>query len=314
MNTPSENDVQKAIESSGYPLEIRVAHTLATRDYFDVIPSWDYRDDKTGESREIDVAALRLFDVRHRGKHCHSLMLHLLIECKRSPAFVIYSAHPREILTEGGYDSMSVSYFGRPATMWMTRHETGWSGIEIVDHLKLGTLRWKWPDCVGSHYSFVHAKNDQQRKQNNRMPKFKVGDEDFYHKKLLGLLKGTYKYREPYDTRVLSGPGSVQPHFVIPILVMDADMYEYDVGSASLRRITCAAICRSYRGEFAARFRIDVIQESALGAYLETLENDFSKIAVQIGKEYPLWEQALQVEFEMSTKNAHSTPLPATVP
>src|SRR6267154_3681909 len=129
MNKPTENEVQKAIESSGYPLEIRVAHALATRGYFDVIPSWDYRDEKTGESREIDVAAWRTFSVKHKGKHCQSVTLHLLIECKRSPAFVVYSAHPREILTEGGHDSMSVSYFGRPTMMWSTRHGSGWCGI-----------------------------------------------------------------------------------------------------------------------------------------------------------------------------------------
>lgn len=297
MIKPTQDEVRQAIESSGYPLEIRVAHALATRGYFDVIPSWDYRDDRTGESREIDVAALRFFDVSSGGNRQQSLTLHLLIECKRSPAFVIYSAHPPTILTRDS-DPMSLSYFGRPGMMWR-EHKEGWSGTNIVDHLELGTLRWKWPDCVGSHYAFVHTTKDQNRPNSKKLPRaqFKAGDEEFYHKKLLGLLKGAYIYREPYvGLRVFEGPGLVQPHFLIPILVMDADLYEYDVANASLRPITRGSLCRSYRGEFSARFRIDVVQEQELGAYLEDLEQDFSSIASQIGKQHSLWEQALQHE------------------
>jgi hypothetical protein len=303
---PTEDEVQQAIESSGYPLEIRVAHALATRGYLDVTPSWDYRDDRTGESREIDVAASRSFEVRKGETRYHSAMLHLLIECKRSPAFVIYSAHPPTILTRDS-DPMSLSYFGRPGTLFTERHGAVFLGMDIVEHLQLGVSRWKWPDCVGSHYSFVHAIKDQKKSNSKKLPvrpQFKAGDEDFYHKKLLGLLKGAYKYREPYLDRIVpKPPGFVQPHFLIPILVVEADLYEYNVASTTLRPIVRGALCRSYRGEFSASFRIDVVQEEELTAYLQDLEKDFSSVASEIGEQHSLWEQALEYEAEL---NSHS--------
>jgi hypothetical protein len=308
MTKPTPDEVKKAIESSGYPLEIRVAHVLATRDYLSVIPSWDYRDDRTGEPREIDVVASRPFDVGTRGTHRQPVMVHLLIECKRSPAFVIYSAHPPTILTRDS-DLLSHSYFGRPRSLWRKR-ETGFFGTDIVEHLKLGTLRWKWPDCVGIHYAFVQTTKEQpkpDRKKTPPRPQFKLGDEEFYNKKLLGLLKGAYMYCQQYvGSSTSEGANLVQPRFVIPILVMDADLYEYDVASASLRNIARGALCRSYQGEFSASFRIDVVQEQELVAYLEDLERDFSSLASQIGKQYSSWERALEHETEMSAKHANT--------
>ena len=82
------------------------------------------------------------------------------------------------------------------------------------------------------------------------------------------------------------------PHFLIPVLVVEADLYEYDVAATSLKKITRGALCRSYWSEFSARFRIDVVQELELGHYIADLEKDFSNIASQIGKHYSVWEQA----------------------
>lgn len=315
MIKPTQDEVRRAIESSGYPLEIRVAHSLMARGYFDVTPSWHYRDPKTGESREVDVVAWQPFDVRHQGEHCQSLMLHLLIECKRSPAFVVYSANPKEILTGSGYDSMALSHFGRPGMLWK-RDGLGWTGTPIIEDLAIGESRWKWPECVGSHYTFVHTIKEQPAfgaKKPLKRPQFKSADEDYYHQKLLGLLKAVYLYREPYIGSTARGSSLVQPHFVIPLLVVDADLYEYNVQTADLRPINRAALCRSYSGEFSARFRIDVVTEAELDTYLNELTRDFSGIASQIGKQHATWQESLKHELEMQSPISRSRP-PVTTP
>ena len=82
----------------------------------------------------------------------------------------------------------------------------------------------------------------------------------------------------------------------LPLLVVEADLYEYDVSACLLRRISRAAICKSYRGEFSARFRIDVIHEDELPNYLHGLRKDFSDIATQIGKEQVSWQTSVKHE------------------
>src|SRR5207244_5047230 len=138
-----------------------------------------------------------------------------------------------------------------PSFLWNSS-QYGWTGSDVVQHLKLGVTRWKWPASVGTHYSFVHATKDQPNADRGKPKRlrYKAGDEDFYQRKLLALLKAAYKYREPYIWQNEHWAGYVQPHFVLPLLVVEADLYEYDVSTGLLRRISRAAICKSYRGEF----------------------------------------------------------------
>jgi len=296
QTAPTPDEVQNAVESSGYPLEIRVAHVFARRGY-ETTPSWVYPDPRTGDSREVDVAAWRTFELSSAGdsRQRSQLGLHVLVECKRSPAFVIYAARPATVLTGAGRNPMASSYFGEPGSLWTTQSPGGAAcGEDIVGRDGLGKTRWKWPDSVGSHFTFVQALRRQTDEKQTNRPQFKAGDDEFYHNRLLGLLKGIHEYGRLFLARPLPGGSfGVRPHFVVPILLVDADLYEYDVASsAPLRPIVRAALCRTYWGEFFGRFRVDIVREHDLPHYLDDLERDFGDIASQIASEYHLWEHA----------------------
>lgn len=78
----SESDVRKAIERSGYPLQLRVAAALASD--FQITEEWAYSDRFTRTTRTLDLVAERRLEAG-TGRAGHlPVGLRLLIECKRS--------------------------------------------------------------------------------------------------------------------------------------------------------------------------------------------------------------------------------------
>lgn len=83
--TPPDTDaVLGAIRASGYPLEIRVARALRRRGY-SVTPSWNFFDEASGRSRELDIVARK----DHALKSGGSISFHTLVECKLKSGGVV---------------------------------------------------------------------------------------------------------------------------------------------------------------------------------------------------------------------------------
>lgn len=83
MRAPGEitdTEIREAIESSGYPLQMKVALVLAP--VFDLIEEWSYVDRRTEELRTLDLVASRT--LLEAGQRRGSIGLRLLIECKQS--------------------------------------------------------------------------------------------------------------------------------------------------------------------------------------------------------------------------------------
>jgi hypothetical protein len=75
--------VQQAVDRSGYPLQTAVAKVL--RDEFEVQPEWGFLDRITGEMRAIDVLATRMLysELESNAKRIRP-KLTIIAECKRS--------------------------------------------------------------------------------------------------------------------------------------------------------------------------------------------------------------------------------------
>ena len=110
-------EVLKAVEQTGFPLELRVSEMLQSRGYF-VANSVYYIDQDEGKGREIDIRAVKNYDFVHNQekyfvRHC------LLLECKRMlrRPWVIFTSPAT------GYDRGLGEPFARglPSSKWMDK-------------------------------------------------------------------------------------------------------------------------------------------------------------------------------------------------
>jgi hypothetical protein len=93
--TPDE--IQRVIENSGYPLQVKVAAKLAPA--FDLIEEWSYIDRTTGELRTLDLVAERRLPAQ--GLKRDTAGVRLLVECKRSQLpYVFFRGATESVLTE----------------------------------------------------------------------------------------------------------------------------------------------------------------------------------------------------------------------
>jgi hypothetical protein len=91
----SEADLDKAINKSGYPLQLVVAQRLID---FGIQEEWSYIDPDTGTSRTIDLLASRiLYDFKDSHPRVRP-ELHLLIECKQSDLPYVFFLSSNRIL------------------------------------------------------------------------------------------------------------------------------------------------------------------------------------------------------------------------
>lgn len=79
MNQPTENQIIKALEQSGYLFEQEVADKLEELD-FHVETSWAFRDQEQDKSRELDLRAIKEVFKDHKNKI--AIFSELLVECK----------------------------------------------------------------------------------------------------------------------------------------------------------------------------------------------------------------------------------------
>ena len=78
----SENQLQEAITSSGYPLQVDISDLL--NPCFSVHPEWSYVDNDSGIMRSMDLLAERCLDETNDSDIRIRPKLDLLIECKKT--------------------------------------------------------------------------------------------------------------------------------------------------------------------------------------------------------------------------------------
>jgi hypothetical protein len=76
-------DIQKAVENSGYLLEQKLCPTLIENGY-DVTTNIPFEDVDTGKSCEFDVSARKRYKVIENNNLNHEIVVHLLLSCKNN--------------------------------------------------------------------------------------------------------------------------------------------------------------------------------------------------------------------------------------
>jgi len=85
-----QKELRKAVSSSGYLFEQRLAAFLKTEGYY-VIPNYSFKDPETGDHREIDVWAYGATQVTRKRREFIFPML--LIEAKNLPPLLCSSVN-----------------------------------------------------------------------------------------------------------------------------------------------------------------------------------------------------------------------------
>lgn len=230
--------IKKAIEKTGYPLELRISQLLQNAGYH-VANNLYYVDKDEGKGREIDLRALKHYGFHGEGmksvRHC------LLLECKKSSGkpWVIFTSPE----TPYDLDIRGLQYAG-----------AGFPG-DFGD-LKRFHPFWK-PKRRGRSY-FVVYNNDS-------------GSTKIY-KALTNAVKAAIAAREEGF-----GTSTTDSCFYYPLVVLDGNLYEayLNLGEIKVEEVNSVMTSFFYQSQKykQEKFVVPVITESALSDFLSDMDN-----------------------------------------
>jgi hypothetical protein len=144
----SSDEILKAIERSGYPLEQRVRKVLDRRGYF-VETNIAFPDPQTGISRELDISAIRLVKLSQRRRDF--IFPFLLCECEHNTLPVVFfDARPQVPALYHKEAKLS----GIPVKIW-----TGREFVRISEFLKFETFHHYCRPPIATQYCSFSRKN-----------------------------------------------------------------------------------------------------------------------------------------------------------
>lgn len=252
MTELTKEKVIKAVEETGFPLELRVADLFNRRGYF-VANSLYYIDKDEGKGREIDIRALinrthQVIEKTYYVRYC------LLVECKR------YKKRPWVVFTNGqsSYDSfLEIKAGGGNAKqMWMR------GIIEKVQDLH---PYFKF-ERIGRGYSEI----------------FREGNHEESDSAIYGaLLTATKAAIATEESKFAAGDESICIYY--PLVVLDGVLWEsyLNGGAIDASKVGTSVVSFYYESPNykSAGFRVPIIEEAQLENFLVDLEKSLDEVS-----------------------------------
>lgn len=246
MPALTKENVVKAIEDTGFPLELRAANLFANRGYH-VASSLYYVDRDEGKGREIDLRVLLNRQWERAGqtffvRHC------LLVECKR------YRKRPWVVFTNAstGYDKRPNQLDLRGGSS-KVRWQVDLPRIIGASHPLFDT------PCLGRGYTELFRESNQEEADS---PIFKA---------ITTAVKATLAARE---AKFAAGDKSICVYY--PLVVLDGMLWESFLEGKSIDAIEQTSVVVSFFYESPnyplEGFRVPIVVEAALPAFLGRLE------------------------------------------
>lgn len=255
----TEEQLRKAIERSGYPLQTYVGQNLRSRQpeqvwksQFSVIDEWSYVDRDTGDLRSIDLRAeLRLHGWQPQPRIRPSL--NLLIECKQSALPFVFFETP----TARRFTTFPLVAGLRTDTLTITSDDTSSSSTYRINQA-LGM------DSDEFHRFPVtcHTLSKCVRKGSE----LELSGVDAYNHMVLPLVKAVLhctQSERPVDTAYY-----FDLHITVPVAVIDAPMISVKNG-ATLTNVSWVRVLRHEYEQDAERFDRDKLR------VIEVVHKDF---------------------------------------
>ncbi len=264
---PTRDEVLNAIVDSGYPLEVRVSRLLDENSYT-VTPGWNYYDQDSGKSKEIDLVGQMELGA------AVVTTVHLLISCKmKKSGLVVFESAP-PVLADG-MDPEDLYVFGRPKWIYRSRDHNG-AGHRTGDVLGWTTEAWA-PAAVTAN-QFAAIRQQGQTKE----VRWIADHGDLYQRGILPLFAGLQVYRQRHGQ---SAEGVAYLNFAALLLIVDGPLWSFRVGKghSSPRRVKTESYYRHYADvRTPATYRVDFVQSRHLPAYLAQLNTSQKALVAKI--------------------------------
>ncbi len=267
---PTKEEVRKAIESSGYPLEMKVAVGFEEAG-FGCTPSWTFFDARANKPQELDAVA-----EGHFSEKGLTVRLHFVVECKRwRCGMVLFDFGAREEDVDVEFDLpdyMWSHFWGQPSDILdeSVKSQRAHLGYPTPIAVRWGSERWPPAPDFCTQVALVK----ESTKNNQRI----IVDQTEAHDTLDKLAQGLLLHRRRFG-RVADSYKKPYLNFGVPLLVVDGPIYIHRSRGrgrrSSFTRVRHASLLRRSADPHEQRsVRIDVINVKLLRAYLDRLAAD----------------------------------------
>lgn len=283
MTNPTLNDVRRAIERSGYVLELRLVPKLE-RAGFVVWSDRQFQDQDTGKSREIDLYAYRRADVATQevliGKTTYVLadtfQTYLVLECKAISTPLVFFSQENRLPIYG-----RLLFGGFPRFIWKRDAHVG----EIVGSLFESMVDF---GAFHSYWSPTHL-----AARFGRMVSKKIGGStlewELDHSGIYPAIEKLCKAAMYVHKRAIAEARNHDPehtdqfhlHMTYPVLVVSGQIFEcrvttrgYTVKPAKQLFLDWSLTSEKVSGAF----RICIVTERAFGSFLRKVQIDHSGV------------------------------------
>lgn len=248
------DSIIKDLEKSGFSTEMRARKTFIEAGW-SVSAGYGYLDKDEDKSREIDIVATRVLDLKHGKKNYAHTEFHICGEVKKSEKpWVVFDQHSPPFLLSCAWNNLisAINLPGRP--------------VHFAEILKNSSLIRKngWLGS-GIHESFKNP--DQPSRWYGSFVSVSKASEYYYDSISPDGAKQT--------DDILNNPCEI--HFVQPLVILNAPLFRAtlsDEGEIVLEEISSAAFKFDYPSKHYKKspYRVDVVQIEHLGAYLSLIE------------------------------------------
>lgn len=262
MHKMSKNDILKAIDASGYLIEQQMA-AIFESDMWKVTPNKAFSDQEESTSREVDIYA-----VKNTGIYDTNLLItySLVAEIKKRKNPLVFfkknsSAAP-DIHMNALYSSTMERTFYRNEEYAKTK--TMLLTPESLHQLNMSSICNQF--CEVSNNNAEHA--------------------NLYQSLFVPLIKGAYhiqQQNEMYTARYHRPDPMFNVNLVIPLLIIDSDLYCYNLESSELEELNYTIYKRDYQSkEINKTFYIDIVRRQYLPEYLKIVSQAFLSLAKKL--------------------------------
>jgi hypothetical protein len=265
----SDGEMQQALLRSGYLLEHRIEATLRRQNWY-VDASHAYRDVDTGKSRELDLYAIRPWDIKTKTKNRTGdrVWIELLIECVNNPQPLAFLTK-RDPFASGVNAIPEIKFVCDPAVVRTKRGKQ-----DICHFLDMEDYQHYCTGRIATQFCSFTRKKDKSE--------WMALHEDEHFTVFSTLVKAL----EDSLSRFTYSKGTfLNATFLYPVLVLQGALVDvrHNGGRFEFKKETWIRYKRSVIfGKEQTSYVIDVVTERGLSKYLKAIEREARKTAFRM--------------------------------
>jgi len=240
--------IRDDLEVSGYPLEIEIMKFLLKNRWL-VTPQYHYKDPIEGKERSVDFLCWRGVNVE--SKDYHRFEVNLIIECKKleDKQWVLFTM----------YDAI-----GR---------ENPEAYIQQVANSRC----WMMDFDISLEIDNVHYNKEVPVALNHYIP---FNKKDTLYEALNQSINGLYSKKNQVKKELIEYdfPSWNGYSMLIPIIVVDSNLYQYDIVSDEISEVDFLYYRTTGVGEAGDSCVVEIMRKGVLDSYLNKLNETIEKI------------------------------------